>query len=230
MLRRSLMQVTGGVSRSFHCCTSANIGLKSSSAQTIIATAVSTAERNSVLSSLPPLALPSTPFITLIKAPRISPFVINPARILPSAIKPEVEIPYLHYKGVTLPNLGNVKTPIKEPKTTSNEMRCAVLVQIRKKKMKKHQRRKLRKRMRFLIQKTEMRRLKKKEADFKTELLAKLDEAKQFDAEAFIKEALQKIRHKHEHIETPEQRKERIKELYRKYRSNVRWIRPKLDD
>lgn len=42
-----------------------------------------------------------------------------------------------------------------------------------------------------------------------TELLAKLDEAKQFDAEAFIKEALQKIRHKHEHTETPEQRKER---------------------
>ncbi|XP_003737735.1 aurora kinase A-interacting protein [Galendromus occidentalis] len=179
--------------------------------------------------SMPPL-LPSPALSTsIIQAPRISPS-IAPARIMPPSNKAEVELPYLRYKEITLPNLGIIQSPMEEPKSRKNTaIQCAVLIRIRRRKMKKHKLKKLRKRMRFVFAKLRFRREKAKEAQFKEELLCKIREAEEFDAEKYVKSVIQQIRDRHAHIETPEQRRERFLELKRKYRSNVEWIKPKLD-
>ncbi|OQR77739.1 hypothetical protein BIW11_06877 [Tropilaelaps mercedesae] len=220
MWRRSLMQVASSAWKGVRSCASVNISSPVPPRPILIT--LSLTEKNFVSSSLPPIA-------PLIKAPGISP-LRNPVQILPTTIKPDVELPYFRYKEMTLPNLSNVKTPVAEPTAPGNGMHCAVLIQIRKRKMKKHQRKKHKKRMRFYDQKVELRRLKKKEAEFKEELLAKINEAEMFDAEKYIKSVLEKIRNRNANVETDDQRRERIQDLKRKYRSDVAWVKPKLDD
>ncbi|XP_015602623.1 uncharacterized protein LOC107271304 [Cephus cinctus] len=90
------------------------------------------------------------------------------------------------------PKLNIIETIIPEksvdlpPIERNIEKQAARLIVIRRKKMKKHQLRKLRKRMRFEWAKVRQRRELKKEKAFQAELLAQIDVAEKFDAKAYV--------------------------------------------
>uniref|UniRef100_L7M2Q3 Ribosomal protein mS38 C-terminal domain-containing protein n=1 Tax=Rhipicephalus pulchellus TaxID=72859 RepID=L7M2Q3_RHIPC len=109
-----------------------------------------------------------------------------------------------------------------------NEKRAVNMLIIRRKKMKKHKLRKLRKRMYALWSKRRYRIEKNKEQVFRAELLAQIHEARAFDAEKFVTGVLDKLRNR-PRPETPEERREKLLELMRKHRSNIQYIKPKLD-
>lgn len=146
---------------------------------------------------------------------------------LPSLVKPSAVIGDL--KVIIAPTTDANSSGIeKSDPAPTVEKRAAALVQIRKKKMKKHKLRKLRKRMHFLWAKRRFRREKKKEQVFRAELLAQIHEAQAFDAEKYVTGILDKIRNR-PRPETPDERREKFLELMRKHRSNVQWIKPKFD-
>ncbi|XP_072747892.1 uncharacterized protein [Anoplolepis gracilipes] len=82
-------------------------------------------------------------------------------------------------KSIDLPTIGEVF-----------EKQAVRLIVIRRKKMKKHKRRKLRKKMRFVWAKLRHKRNTKREKAFQAELIAKIKEAQAFDARAYVKERL----------------------------------------
>ncbi|XP_064461377.1 uncharacterized protein LOC135371233 [Ornithodoros turicata] len=167
---------------------------------------------------------------------------------VPPALKQPVELPTLrssmeyNLPSIVKPSsvIGDVRTIIAPTTDISNQIeksdpsvstvtkQAAELVQIRKRKMKKHKLQKLRKRMHFAWAKRRFRRLKKKEQVFRAELLAQIQEAHAFDAEKYVDGILEKLRNRPK-PETPEERRERFMDLMRKYRSNVEWIKPKFD-
>lgn len=67
------------------------------------------------------------------------------------------------------------------------------MIVIRRKKMKKHKLKKLRKRMKYHWAKLKQRREIKKEKAFQAELVAQVKEAEKFSAEAYVAEKLQKV-------------------------------------
>lgn len=77
------------------------------------------------------------------------------------------------------------------------------LIVIRRKKIKKHKRKKLRRKMKFIWQKIRTRRNVKKEKAFQAELIAKIKEAEAFDIQKYIDDKLAIIN------------KERIPKMYR---------------
>ncbi|CAN7986342.1 unnamed protein product [Ixodes hexagonus] len=146
---------------------------------------------------------------------------------LPSLVKPSAAIGDL--KVIIAPTTdANSSGVEKSDPAPTVEKRAAALIQIRKKKMKKHKLRKLRKRMYFLWAKKRFRREKKKEQVFRAELLAQIHDAQAFDAEKYVTGILDKIRNR-PMPETPEERREKFLELMRKHRSNVQWVKPKFD-
>ncbi|KYQ52970.1 hypothetical protein ALC60_07696, partial [Trachymyrmex zeteki] len=70
------------------------------------------------------------------------------------------------------------------------EKQAVNMIRIRRKKMKKHRRRKLRKKMKFILEKVRLKRRQRTEKLFQTELIAKVKEAETFDAEEYVKERL----------------------------------------
>ncbi|XP_012539660.1 uncharacterized protein LOC105838555 [Monomorium pharaonis] len=82
-------------------------------------------------------------------------------------------------KSVDLPTNGSII-----------EKRVENMLKIRHKKMKKHKRRKLRKRMKFVWAKIKLKRRQKKETLFQTNLIAKVKEAQAFNAEEYVNEKL----------------------------------------
>ncbi|CAK9798848.1 hypothetical protein ANTPLA_LOCUS1798 [Anthophora plagiata] len=77
------------------------------------------------------------------------------------------------------------------PPTANNFEKLAVrLIVIRRKKMKKHKRKKLRKRMQFVWAKIRAKRNSLKEKNFQAELIAKIKEAQLFDAKKHVEERL----------------------------------------
>lgn len=103
------------------------------------------------------------------------------------------------------------------------------MINIRRKKMKKHQRKKLYKRMRFVWEKLWRKREIRKETDFRYELLTQIDEAKLFDAEKYVHGVLDKIRY-HKKPPTLEEKREQYRLLIKKNRGNSMFIMPKFDD
>lgn len=83
------------------------------------------------------------------------------------------------------------------------EKQAVRLIIIRHKKMKKHKRKKLRKKMKYEWAKIRQRRNQKKEKEFQAILIAKVKEAQAFDAKEYVKEKLNIIN------------KERIPRTYR---------------
>jgi hypothetical protein len=69
---------------------------------------------------------------------------------------------------------------------------AARLIVIRRRKMKKHKLKKLRKRMKYEWAKVRQRREMRKEKAFQAELIAQIKEAEKFDAEKYVAERLQK--------------------------------------
>lgn len=66
------------------------------------------------------------------------------------------------------------------------------MIVIRRRKMKKHKLKKLRRKMKFEWAKVRQRREMRKEKEFQSKLLAQIKEAEQFDAEKFVTERLRK--------------------------------------
>ncbi|XP_008559791.1 uncharacterized protein LOC103579987 [Microplitis demolitor] len=75
------------------------------------------------------------------------------------------------------------------------EKQAARLVVIRRRKMRRHKLRKLRKRMKFVFRKQKHRRVLRKEKAFHAELLAKIDEANKFDAKEYVASRLKILDH-----------------------------------
>ncbi|XP_011701859.1 PREDICTED: uncharacterized protein LOC105458333 [Wasmannia auropunctata] len=82
-------------------------------------------------------------------------------------------------KSIDLPTNGGIM-----------EKKAVNMIRIRRKKMKKHQRRKLRKKMKFIWAKLRLKRKQKKEKLFQADLIAKIKEAEAFDAKAYVNERL----------------------------------------
>ncbi|XP_076183993.1 uncharacterized protein LOC143155299 [Ptiloglossa arizonensis] len=77
------------------------------------------------------------------------------------------------------------------PSTTNVFEKIAVnMILIRRRKMKKHKRRKLRKRMKYIWEKIRLTRNIKKEKLFQAELIAKVKKANEFDPKAYVNERL----------------------------------------
>lgn len=71
---------------------------------------------------------------------------------------------------------------------------AAVMIEIRRLKMKKHKRKKLLKKMKFVYAKRKLRRRLRKEKVFQAELLAKIKEAEQFSAEQYVADKLARLK------------------------------------
>ncbi|XP_026317380.1 uncharacterized protein LOC113228330 isoform X2 [Hyposmocoma kahamanoa] len=81
------------------------------------------------------------------------------------------------------------------PAVKQEEKHAVRLIVIRRKKMKKHQRRKLWKRMRHRWARVKQRRRQVKEKIFQNGLLAMVKEANEFSAEAYVASKLEKANH-----------------------------------
>ncbi|KAK3873314.1 hypothetical protein Pcinc_021671 [Petrolisthes cinctipes] len=82
---------------------------------------------------------------------------------------------------------------IETPSTEVIEKQAARLIGIRRKKMKKHKLKKLRKKMKFVWAKTRQRREYKKEKLFQAEEMAKIKEFRAFDAKEYVADFLREI-------------------------------------
>ncbi|XP_023938399.1 uncharacterized protein LOC112046130 [Bicyclus anynana] len=87
------------------------------------------------------------------------------------------------------------KDEIGLPPIQQEEKQAVRLIVIRRKKMKKHQRRKLWKRMRFRWARVKKNRRIKKEKIFQHELLSMVKQANEFSAEQYVSAKLQKANH-----------------------------------
>lgn len=87
---------------------------------------------------------------------------------------------------------GNMDLPPLEGQNESIE--AAVMIEIRRLKMKKHKLKKLRKKMKFEFAKRKLRRRMRKEKVFQAELLAQINEAEKFSAEAYVAEKLERLK------------------------------------
>lgn len=88
-------------------------------------------------------------------------------------------------------------TDLRLPAPTKNldesGIQAARLIVIRRKKMKKHKLKKLRKRMKYAWAKVKQRREQRKEKAFQAELSGRIKEAEKFSAEAYVTEKLERL-------------------------------------
>lgn len=127
------------------------------------------------------------------------------------------------------PLINNVKI-IDAPVPGRPEKKEAVrMILIRRRKMRKHKLRKLRKRMKFVFAKVKLRRQLRKEQTFRTELLSQIEIADNFDAKAYVENILHTIRYQRK-PETIEECRERYRLLRKMNKYNTTFIRPNFDD
>lgn len=108
-----------------------------------------------------------------------------------------VETPVTIEKEITEKNLDNMLSfdlpPIEgQPETYE----AAVMVEIRRLKMKKHKYKKLQKKMKFVFAKRKLKRQMKREKEFQAELLAQIRDAEKFTAEKYVEEKLIRLKEK----------------------------------
>lgn len=115
----------------------------------------------------------------------------------------EISLPTLSYSPKIDPSILGIfekieqipfLPPYEEPKKEIS-IQAARLIVIRKRKMKKHKLRKLRIKMKFVFLKRSLRRSTKREKLFQDGLIAKMNEAKNFSAEAYVSDKLAKAKH-----------------------------------
>lgn len=87
---------------------------------------------------------------------------------------------------------GDMDLPPLEGQNESIE--AAVMIEIRRLKMKKHKLKKLRKKMKFEFAKRKLRRKMRKEKIFQAELLAQINAADKFSAEAYVANKLDQLK------------------------------------
>lgn len=136
------------------------------------------------------------------------------------------DLPILSEKVDPLVNNWEISNPNIHPVVRKEAAR---MIQIRRRKMKTHKRKKLKKRMRFLWQRLRFRREQRKENVFKEELYEQVKKTESFNAELYVADILHRINNK-PHIETKEERQAKIRELIKENRSNVTFVRPDYND
>lgn len=100
-------------------------------------------------------------------------------------------------KEITETNMNESNSFDLPPAEGQNEsIELAIMVEIRRLKMKKHKRRKFLKRMKFEHAKRKLRREQRKEKDFQAELLAQIRQAEKFSAEFFVADKLARAKAK----------------------------------
>lgn len=108
-----------------------------------------------------------------------------------------VETPVTIEKEITEKSLDNMLSfdlPPIEGQSESYE--AAVMVEIRRYKMKKHRYKKLQKKMKFVFARRKLRRQMKREKEFQAELLAQIREAEKFSAEKYVADKLIRLTEK----------------------------------
>lgn len=108
-----------------------------------------------------------------------------------------VETPVTIEKEITEKNLDNMLSfdlPPIEGQIDSYE--AAVMIEIRRQKMKKHKYKKLQKKMKFIFAKRKVRRQMKKEKEFQALLLSQIHEAERFSAEEYVQDKLIRLKEK----------------------------------
>lgn len=133
----------------------------------------------------------------------ITPTSIQPPGLNQSSIeepdttrRQDIEIPFsVIVNEISEKNLDIMPSFDLPPIEGQNEsIEAAVLIQIRRKKMKKHKLRKLRKRMKFEWAKRNQRRELRKEKAFQADLLGQIREAEKFSAEEYVAMKLEKLK------------------------------------
>jgi hypothetical protein len=181
----------------------------------------------SMITSIPPISTPTRPGLHNI-------IIDNPKSIEP----------------ITTPTVGTIQdvlvpaftrlvlvdqTPKKLPSATNSTAIYTKghfsmkMLRIRRRKMKKHQLKKFRKRMLAFILRQRQKREIRKEKLFRAELLARVREAEQFDAERHVNTMLQTIRTA-PMVESKKQRLDKVFDLIREHRKETILLRPKFED
>ncbi|XP_076637021.1 uncharacterized protein LOC143349555 [Colletes latitarsis] len=125
--------------------------------------------------------------------------------------KNKIEIPFKNILSIEEPltqypiqrDLPLIDKSLELPPSNNVGKFAVNLIVIRRRKMKKHKRKKLRKRMQYVWAKVRQIRNLKKEKNFQAELIAKIKEAQAFDAKTYVSERLALLK------------KERIQKTYR---------------
>jgi hypothetical protein len=107
----------------------------------------------------------------------------------------------------------------------TNHLRSHLLI-IRRQKMKKHRRKKWRKKFKSVIAKMRLKREIAKEKNFRVELLTMIKRAEQFDPREYALRKIREINNRPKE-QSPDERLEQLKELMRKNRYQVDYIKPK---
>ena len=107
----------------------------------------------------------------------------------------------------------------------TNHLRLHLLL-IRRQKMKKHKLRKFRKKFKCLLAKQRLKREIAKEKTFRVELLSMIRDAEKFDPKEYALKIINEINSKPREL-TKEEKLEELKELIRKNRYQVDYIKPK---
>ncbi|XP_055945345.1 uncharacterized protein LOC129976032 [Argiope bruennichi] len=102
------------------------------------------------------------------------------------------------------------------------------MILIRRRKMRKHKLRKLRKRMKFVFAKIKLKRELRKEQEFRKELLSQVEAADKFDAKAYVDQVLHTLRY-HPKPETEDEVRERLRLLKKKNKYQTTVVRPRFD-
>lgn len=102
------------------------------------------------------------------------------------------------------------------------------MIQIRRRKMRKHKLKKLRKRMKFVFEKIKMKRYLRKEQAFRSELLTQVEAADKFDAKEYVEKILNTIRYQPKQ-RTIEEERERRRQLKKVNRYQTSFIKPRFD-
>ncbi|CAH2269556.1 jg8301 [Pararge aegeria aegeria] len=160
-------------------------------------TALNTLKENKTTAQLKPKIDVISKAKNLTFAPRCINFEINEQ---PNGVKrkqdPLSYIPIINPRSI-LPLIDTnwKKDEIGLPALQQEEKQAVRLIVIRRKKMKKHQRHKLWKRMRYRWARVKKNRRIKKEKIFQNELLAMVKQANEFSAEQYVSGKLQKANH-----------------------------------
>lgn len=189
---------------------------------------------------IPSMSLSALPNMVPILPPnanRINKIIENPIKTINPITNPTVAY------DVLVPSFGRLvlQNPVSTPKQLPGTCRTGAteiiaksrfsmgMLRIRRRKMKKHQLRKFRKRMLAFILRQRQKREIRKEKLFRAELLAKIREAEQFDAEKYVNQMLRTIRT----APKPESKKERLDKVFdliREHRKETVLLRPKFED
>lgn len=89
-------------------------------------------------------------------------------------------------------NKGDLDLPPLEGQDETKE--AAVMIEIRRLKMKKHKRKKLLKKMKFVFAKRALRRKMKREKEFQAMLLAQIKDAEKFSAEQYVADKISRLK------------------------------------